>query len=337
MATCGTTGGVEEKKAAVAVESLYERHNIIWNMTVIRVKNPEISVLFYLKNFNMRIVKTIALQQLKPPRCSYILETVETAEGARNQTWNNRWTLNLLHFYGDEKDDKLVMNSGNTKPYRGFGHIAFNCDDVYKSCDTLEKNGVKFRKKPNEGRMKGLAFALDPDGYWVEIVSRDQSCSFKSEYNLSQTMIRVKDPKKSLNFYANLLGMSILRVLHFPKEKGDFSLYFVTHLSDKQKQDHSLSKESGKATKLLWQPCLELTHNHGTESDDAFQYHAGQKEPVGFSHLGFQCDDLPGLKKSLEQLGIPLIEEVGPMAMIADPDGYCCVFTDRKQAMNYFE
>ena len=30
----------------------------------------------------------------------------------------------------------------------------------------------KFQKKPDEGRMKGLAFALDPDGYWVEIVPR---------------------------------------------------------------------------------------------------------------------------------------------------------------------
>jgi hypothetical protein len=26
--------------------------------------------------------------------------------------------------------------------------------------------------KPDEGGMKGLAFAYDPDGYWVEIVKR---------------------------------------------------------------------------------------------------------------------------------------------------------------------
>lgn len=28
----------------------------------------------------------------------------------------------------------------------------------------LEKSGVKFQKKPSEGKMRGLAFALDPDG-----------------------------------------------------------------------------------------------------------------------------------------------------------------------------
>jgi len=284
----------------------------------------------------MRLVKKIQLPRLNPPRCSYIMETAVSDEAAKNETWDKRWTLNLYHFLGDEKDADLVMNNGNVKPYRGFGHIAFNCDNVYKSCDELEKNGVKFRKKPNDGRMKGIAFALDPDGYWIEIVRRDETSKFIQEFNLSQTMIRVKDPKKSLHFYGNLLGMSEIWELNFPKEKGDFSLYFLTHLSEKQLQDPMLSKESGKGTKLLWQPCLELTHNHGTEADDDFQYHTGQKKPVGFSHLGFQCDSITDLKKSLTLLGFPTIEEVGPMAMIEDPDGYCCVFTDRKEAMNFF-
>lgn len=57
-----------------------------------------------------------------------------------------------LWYRGQEKD--------------GFGHIAFNTDDVYAACVKLEKAGVSFKKKPDEGRMKGLAFAYDPDGYW---------------------------------------------------------------------------------------------------------------------------------------------------------------------------
>ena len=31
--------------------------------------------------------------------------------------------------------------------------------------------GVEFVKKPDDGKMKGLAFIKDPDGYWVEILS----------------------------------------------------------------------------------------------------------------------------------------------------------------------
>ncbi|CAM9769699.1 unnamed protein product, partial [Phaeothamnion confervicola] len=32
--------------------------------------------------------------------------------------------------------------------------------------------GVQFRKRPDEGGMKGLAFILDPDGYSVEILAK---------------------------------------------------------------------------------------------------------------------------------------------------------------------
>lgn len=39
--------------------------------------------------------------------------------------------------------------------------------------------------------MKGLAFALDPDGYWIEIIGRGKS-QMPEEFNLSQTMIRIK-------------------------------------------------------------------------------------------------------------------------------------------------
>lgn len=45
--------------------------------------------------------------------------------------------------------------------------------DVYKAAEAMEAGGVAFKKKPNEGRMKGLAFAYDPDGYWVELVKRE--------------------------------------------------------------------------------------------------------------------------------------------------------------------
>ena len=34
----------------------------------------------------------------------------------------------------------------------------------------FEKLGVNFIKKPDDGKMKGLAFITDPDGYWIEIL-----------------------------------------------------------------------------------------------------------------------------------------------------------------------
>ena len=46
-------------------------------------------------------------------------------------------------------------------------------ENVYETCDMLEERGCVFKKKPDDGRMKGLAFVCDPDGYWVEVIRRN--------------------------------------------------------------------------------------------------------------------------------------------------------------------
>lgn len=38
---------------------------------------------------------------------------------------------------------------------------------------------------PDDGTMKGIAFVLDPDGYWVEIVLGDRSGSGGKHQELS--------------------------------------------------------------------------------------------------------------------------------------------------------
>jgi lactoylglutathione lyase len=126
--------------------------------------------------------------------------------------------------------------------------------------------------------MKGLAFVKDPDGYWVELVSRGENAKISNECNFSQTMLRVKDPKKSLEFYQKM-GMKLLYDLHF----DDFSLYFLG----------SSVVPDGASPKDMFQPVLELTHNHGTENDDAFKYFNGNEdERKGFGHIGFLVDDV---------------------------------------------
>lgn len=43
--------------------------------------------------------------------------------------------------------------------------------NVDAACERFEKLNVEFVKRPNDGKMRGIAFIKDPDGYWIEILS----------------------------------------------------------------------------------------------------------------------------------------------------------------------
>ena len=86
---------------------------------------------------------------------------------------SRRYTIlfSSSHNHGTETSDEPSYHTGNADDF-AFGHIGFLVNDVYTTCDKLEKAGVKFHKKPDGGTMKGLAFALDPDGYRIELIKR---------------------------------------------------------------------------------------------------------------------------------------------------------------------
>lgn len=71
------------------------------------------------------------------------------------------------------------------------------------ACTRLEDLGVKFQKKLTDGRMKNIAFCLDPDGYWVELIGQEKLHKEQTDvadYRLNHTMFRIKDPKVSLKY-----------------------------------------------------------------------------------------------------------------------------------------
>lgn len=55
--------------------------------------------------------------------------------------------------------------------------------DVEKACERFEQLGVNFVKKPNDGKMKGIAFITDPDGYWIEIFNDKRVGEIASTFN----------------------------------------------------------------------------------------------------------------------------------------------------------
>lgn len=325
------------KAPSVGVDSMgASLPNFTWQQSMVRVKDPKASLGFYQAALGLTLVDKLCFPQWEfdvyflmslPKGQEYAFEP-GSAEAHDFTFRSNGVCVELTHNYGTEDAEGQVYHAGNGER-DGFGHLAVAVDDVYAACDELEAKGVTFKKKPDEGRMKGLAFAYDPDGYWVEIVSRGAAPA-APKFSLAQTMMRVKDPKKSVAFYVEQLGMTLVSERHF----GDFSLFFLATLPDGVKgrpADPTSPEASAWVKEVLYPACvpvLELTHNHGTENEADFSYHTGNVEPHrGFGHIGFLVDSIEESCAALEAAGVPFQKKLGAggmknIAFALDPDGY---------------
>ncbi|KAF8629304.1 hypothetical protein AX15_003521 [Amanita polypyramis BW_CC] len=143
-----------------------------FNHTMLRIRDPQVSLKFYQDVLGMDLLSqkhfsNFTLYFLAFDHSGRTL-TDEEKEISR---FSREGVLELTHNHGTESDPNFKgYANGNTDPGRGFGHIAITVDDVEKACERFEKLGVPFKKKPSEGKMRHIAFILDPDGYWIEIV-----------------------------------------------------------------------------------------------------------------------------------------------------------------------
>ena len=153
-----------------------ETQSYVFNQTMLRIKDPKASLDFYTRIIGMKLYRKLDFPEMK--FTLYFLglpgdvedEDVPADDNARTTwTFKQRAMLELTHNWGTEKDNNFNYHNGNQEP-QGFGHIGFAVPDVYKASDRFEKLGVNFIKKPDDGKMKGLAFITDPYGYWIEIL-----------------------------------------------------------------------------------------------------------------------------------------------------------------------
>jgi len=143
-------------------------------------------------------------------------------------------------------------------------------------------------------------------------------------YVMNQTMLRIRDPKVSLPFYQDTLGMTLLGKFDF--SDMNFSLYFMGYLDDAD----VIPEDAGERSEWIFgRPALiELTHNWGTESDPEFiGYHDGNQQPQGFGHIGISVPDVYSASERFESLGVEFVKrpddgKMKGLAFIKDPDGY---------------
>ncbi len=117
-------------------------------------------------------------------------------------------------------------------------------------------------------------------------------------------MLRVGNLQRSIDFYTQVMGMTLLRTTERPEQK--YSLAFVGYGTN---PDHAE---------------LELTYNHGVDN-----YELGS----AYGHIAIGVKDVvatcAAVRGKAAQLGGAITREAGPVkggntviAFITDPDGY---------------
>ncbi len=122
------------------------------------------------------------------------------------------------------------------------------------------------------------------------------------------TMLRVGNLQRSIDFYTQVLGMTLLRTTDRPEQK--YSLAFVGYGSNPAHAE------------------IELTYNYGVES-----YELGS----AFGHLALGVPNAYAACEKIRSAGGLVTREAGPVkggntviAFVTDPDGYKIELIERQ-------
>lgn len=104
----------------------------------------------------------------------FFVQQLGLRELRRRDHEQGRFTLVFLGTgaAGDSAEIELTHNWDEKDPQptgRFFGHLAFEVDDVYATCQRLMDAGVVIHRPPRDGRM---AFVKSPDGHSVELLQK---------------------------------------------------------------------------------------------------------------------------------------------------------------------
>jgi lactoylglutathione lyase len=122
----------------------------------------------------MRYLHTMLRVRDLDAAVEFFVKKLGLVETRRRESESGRFTLVFLSSgaSGDDAEIELTYNWDQREPYptgRFFGHLAFEVDDIYATCDRLEANGVPVLRPPRDGRM---AFVKTPDNQSIELLQR---------------------------------------------------------------------------------------------------------------------------------------------------------------------
>lgn len=196
---------------------------------------------------------------------------------------------------------------------------------TYRHSSTRSNNGISSSKTQTKMSSEGT---LDVSSYMTGPTPEGTE-----DFIMQQTMVRVKDPKKSLEFYCNVLGFKLIMYSEYPEWK--FNVYFVAPVSSSTIQ----STKVGQWNHCMTTPgCVELTWNYGSENEEADKIYNtgnadstgtadGEKIRGGFGHIGITVPNVYKACERFHKMGVdfhksPNSGGMKGLAFVKDPDGY---------------
>lgn len=102
----------------------------------------------------------------------FFVNKLGLVEIRRKENPAGKFTLVFLATAPGEPEIELTYNWDEPADYtsgRNFGHLAFEVDDIYATCDRLMKAGMVINRPPRDGYM---AFIRSPDNQSVELLQK---------------------------------------------------------------------------------------------------------------------------------------------------------------------
>lgn len=125
--------------------------------TMVRVKDLDASLQFYSSIFGLQEIRRIENEKGR-----FTLVFLAAGDDVGPATEVKAPSLELTYNWDTED------YSGG----RNFGHLAYEVDNIYETCQRLLDNGVTINRPPRDGHM---AFVRSPDGISIEILQKGAS------------------------------------------------------------------------------------------------------------------------------------------------------------------
>ena len=125
--------------------------------TMVRVTDLEQSLRFYCEHLGLKEMRRVDVES---GRFSLIFLGADENPEAQ---------LELTHNWDPEE-----LGGG-----RNFGHLAYNVENIYETCQKLMDAGVTINRPPRDGHM---AFVRSPDGISIELLQAGQALPAKEPW-----------------------------------------------------------------------------------------------------------------------------------------------------------